>query len=261
MKEAGKRERGGVFKLAVSAISICLLLCATAVGQCGPLPTQNATFHVQGTITDLQGFVAPGTEVTFKSNQVNRVVTVNERAFYETDLPFGLYTMTAQAPDRFKFLRKYVRPLFRVMAPMNVTLNGILDYVGRSCDIRWSKSAPPEDPDQLENAVKDLCGGEDSLTAASAEGVPFQLHVRYWRRSSADQSYVYSGERVNQIRVPVFVEYNLFSLEADKVIYYTKNRTIAASGSVVVTADDSGKTQHFDSIGFRIENGQAIPLN
>lgn len=51
-----------------------------------------------------------------------------------------------------------------------------------------------------------------------------------------------------------------FSLEANVVVYDSKNQTIAATGNVVVE-DGAGKTRHADSIGFRIEDGRVIPLD
>jgi hypothetical protein len=260
MRNEADGEEGLRLKKVAIAMTVFLLLCCTAVGQSNQLLMQSVTFHVQGTVSDLVGFVAPGTEVTFQSNQVNRTVSVDEQGFYETDLPFGFYTMTARAPAHYRLLRKYERPLFRVMSPKSVVLNATLSSVGRSCDIRWNTSGPPEDPSQLENAVKDLCGGEDSFTVASNDGVPFQLHVRFPKRSSQEQSYVYRSDRVGRTQIPVFLEYNLFSLGADRVSYETSNRTIVASGNVVAT-DGSGVTRHANSLAFRIENGQAIPLN
>jgi lipopolysaccharide assembly outer membrane protein LptD (OstA) len=58
---------------------------------------------------------------------------------------------------------------------------------------------------------------------------------------------------------PVCVAYNLFSLEADNVTYDAKNKTIKATGDVVVV-NESGVTQPADSTTFKIENGHAMPI-
>jgi lipopolysaccharide export system protein LptA len=55
------------------------------------------------------------------------------------------------------------------------------------------------------------------------------------------------------------VAYNLFSLQADHVVYNVKFRTVEAIGNVVVV-NESGATQRAESMTLRIKNGQAIPL-
>jgi len=77
-------------------------------------------------------------------------------------------------------------------------------------------------------------------------------------RRPTGSGYVYGGDRADSLG-QAGVAYNLFSLEANRVAYDVKNRTIAATGNVVV-ADGSGRTQHADSIRFKIENGEAIKI-
>jgi hypothetical protein len=76
-----------------------------------------------------------------------------------------------------------------------------------------------------------------------------------------DGGYVYSSakETTGDLVTPVFVEYNFFSLQANEVAYDPKNSTIKASGDVVAV-DESGATKRADSMTFKLENGQAIPL-
>jgi len=72
-------------------------------------------------------------------------------------------------------------------------------------------------------------------------------------------SYSYTGERTREYHTPVFVAYNLFSLQADKVSYDVQKRTIEASGNVIAV-NESGASQRADSMALKIENGQVTPL-
>jgi lipopolysaccharide assembly outer membrane protein LptD (OstA) len=88
--------------------------------------------------------------------------------------------------------------------------------------------------------------------------VPFQLYVRYTRRASIDNSLDYTCEKT-PCEDPVFVAYNLFSLQADHVIFNVKRKLVQASGNVVVS-DETGTVQHAEPITLNIENGHATPL-
>ncbi|MGA7630073.1 MAG: hypothetical protein WCB11_04865, partial [Terriglobales bacterium] len=57
--------------------------------------------------------------------------------------------------------------------------------------------------------------------------------------------------------VPVFVAYNLLTLQADKVVFDSKKRTIAASGNVVFV-DEPNEVRRADSMTFRIEQGRTV---
>ena len=48
---------------------------------------------------------------------------------------------------------------------------------------------------------------------------------------------LYTGERTRQYQTPVFVAYNLFSLQADKVTYDAQKRTIEATGNVIAVSE------------------------
>jgi hypothetical protein len=61
------------------------------------------------------------------------------------------------------------------------------------------------------------------------------------------------------VEIPVFVAYNLFTLRADRVVYDVQSRTLEATGNVVAENAD-GTIQRADSMKFRVENGEAIPL-
>jgi lipopolysaccharide assembly outer membrane protein LptD (OstA) len=78
------------------------------------------------------------------------------------------------------------------------------------------------------------------------------------RRAATDGTYTYEDEKL-PYEDPVFVAYNLFSLQADHVVYNVKFRTVEAIGNVVVVSE-SGAAQRAESMTLRIKNGQAIPL-
>jgi hypothetical protein len=138
---------------------------------------------------------------------------------------------------------------------MSVVLNGTLYKARMTCDAVVGGDTEEQKMEEWKN----ICGGEDSFPVPSKDGTPFQLCIQYPQRQASDRGYVYNSNKTAEPDVPVFVAYNLFSLEANTVFYDVKNRTIAASGNVV-TADGLGETQHADSIRFKIENGEAVPL-
>jgi Carboxypeptidase regulatory-like domain len=236
-----------------SSLLLGVLLGTSMFGQSVVQPTQPQTFHIRGMIKDASGAVIPKVKVAFESKQVERTVTTNDVGVYDSDLPLGDYTMTAEI---FGF-RPYRRPLFRVKSPTSLEFDIILS-VQPTCDIVVvGASGHTATPQEWAAAKKELCLHEEFLPSPSNEGAPFQLYFRYEHRTLADNIYAYKGEK--NTREPVFVAYNLFSLQADEVIYDAKNRIINASGSVVVV-DESGATQYGDSMNFKIENGEAILL-
>lgn len=236
------------------AILTVLLACLSLSAQSAP--THSGTFRVRGTVRGFADSVMPRAEVTFKSERITKTVSSDSRGVYRAELPVGAYTMTASWAGE----EKYRRPIFRVKSKRTITLDIILYPDPPDCDtLVWTLVSPNGtytgglDPD----GYRDVCGGQDDLPISSKDGPSFDLLVQYGsRHRSASEntysSYIHLG--------PVFVAYNLFSLEADKVVYDMKDRTIAASGNVVVS-DGSGTTHHADSLGFRIEDGQVIPLN
>jgi hypothetical protein len=240
------------------AIAMALLMTTLSHGQGALASGHLESFHVRGTITDQMRAVVPGTTVLFRSDDVSRVVSVNNSGFYETDLPFGTYSMTAQAPPRYRLYGEYSRPIFRVTSPLSIVLNGTLPTGSHSCDISWDRSAPPQDPDELQDAVKNLCGGEDNFATTPQNGSSFKIYIRYsQRRPFNNGGYAYSSHRLGPTSTPVFVAYNLFSLQAKEVTYDPQDGVLAAQGDVVV-ADASGKEQRFESARFRMEAGEAI---
>jgi hypothetical protein len=190
-------------------------------------------------------------------------VSADKNGFYETDLPAGIYTMTAQ--DLSKLHYKYVRPPFLVASSTGVTLN-VTFYAGLSCDL---KSPTPED-------VRNACEGIDIFPIPSKDNVPFQISIQYSSRRPTDRGCEYSGLKISvrpigrgddysspktpaDLKIRVFVAYNLFTLQADEVVYNVQSQTLKATGHVVVENAD-GTTHSADAMTFKIENGQATPL-
>ena len=229
-------------RVRVSVSLAVLLCCLPGFGQVAP--TRTETFHVEGTIKDRLGAVIPGATITFQSEKLSRTVTTNNIGFYEAVLPLGEYTMTAQSQG----FRPYRRPLFRVASPLSVRFEIILPI-----EKNINRVVVGTDP-----GPPPYCG-EESFSVPSKEGVPFQLYIRYGGlRSTTGETLEYRGDKT-AYDDPVFVAYNLFSLQAERVIYDVKNRTMEATGNVVL-ADESGKTRHVDEINLRFDNGQAAAV-
>lgn len=205
------------------------------------------TFHVRGRIADSEGGVVAEAKVAFHSAQFDRTTIADPAGVYHANLPLGDYTMSATG----RMARTYQKLHLRATSPTTLTLNGKAYLTGMtSCDL----IVPPG---QWEEAAKRLCGGEDSFPVPSEGGKPFQLEFQYGEREIATLGYVYSVARG---QTPVFVEYNLFALHADQVVYDTKNQTIRATGNVVVLDESGHDKTRADSMTFRIANGQVSPL-
>jgi hypothetical protein len=227
-----------------SAFLLLPLLCSSLFGQSAP---QAMTFHVQGKVTDPTEAVIPGAKITFQSRQLgDKVVTTNGVGAYEADLPLGDYTMTLQSPG----FRPYRRPPFRVTAPNSLTFDVTLT-VASTCDL----VVVPPTPENRASAEKEFCLREDFFSLPSKDGVQYQLYIRYVKHTVVGDKNNYSGEKYPN-EDPVFVAYNLFSLQADRVTYDSTSRIIEASGNVLVL-NESGALQHVDYASFKMEDGQA----
>jgi len=242
-------------------------LTAMALAQAPPSMRQPSMFHIEGTIHGPRRSVAPHVNVKFLSEEVSKVVTTDDGGRYSADLPTGLYSMTAVVPQaasaRSAPFSPYFRPAFLVNSMTTVSVDGTLYFARPTCDVVVTgKSGESPTKEQMEEATKNLCGGEDLFPAPSADGVPFQIYFRYPKRRQSDQGFVYVSDKIYQTEapVPVFVAYNIFSLEANEVSFGVRERRLTATGNVVI-ADGSGKTQHFDSITLMMENGRAVPLH
>jgi hypothetical protein len=220
------------------------LLLATALGQSS---ASIATFHVEGIIEPIWNGPHSHVEVSFVGEHVGRTVVVDEKGYYQIDLPVGAYTMTAVLPplgaQRDSVLTKYVRS-FQVTSPGPIKLNGVL-YGIYSCDGVFNA-----DTEEGRDVYKDTCGGEDAFLPPSKDHVPLRLLIRYVTRTRS-KGFVYASYAA--IPRPVLVTYNLFALQADTVVYDPTNGTLSASGHVLID-DQSGQAQA-QSATFKIENG------
>jgi hypothetical protein len=241
-------------RLAVKTMLAALLLCTTLFGQSSTPTTQPQTFHLSGTITDPNEAVIRGVKVTFQNEQLSKTVATNDVGVYEADLPLGLYTITAES----RGFRLYRRPLFRVASLSGIVFDATLLVAG-TCDILVvGNSGRDATPEEWAAAYKDACPSEEIFPAPSKDGAPFQLSIRYGNRTANDDTHSYIGVK-SPYEAPVFVAYNLFSLQADHVVYNLKSRTIEASGNVVVANESSAK-QRAGKMIFKIEDGRAILL-
>ncbi len=236
----------GVMKPAHPALVAALLLSPNLFGQAAA--GQPLAFHVQGTMTDASGAVFPFVEVKFEGEQLKKTVITNGIGVYESDLPPGLYTMEAISD-----FRRYHRPVFSVTSSSDLTLDVMLP-AAPICDTRVvgdsGSLATGEEPTA---PIKEACTREELFTVPSKRGVPFQLYIRYRKRTQKSNTLDYFGE-TTPVEDPVFVAYNLFSLQADHVTYNVMTRTLEARDNVV--EGESGK-KYGDWMNFRLENGEA----
>jgi Carboxypeptidase regulatory-like domain len=233
--------------LTISPVSlVILLLCESLFGQASNSVTRTQTFHVKGTITDPSGAVIPRARVGFQSKQLVGALPTNDAGVYETELPLGDYTLTVQSPG----FRPYRRPLFRVTAPASLTFD-VTRTVASTCDL----VVVPPTSKNLAAAEKEFCLREDFLPLPSEDGVQYQLYIRYVKHTAVGNKNNYSGEKYPN-EDPVFVAYNLFSLQADRVTYDSTSRIIEASGNVLVV-NESGAPLRGDYASFKMEGGQA----
>lgn len=253
-------EKRGKFSL---RLGVAILVgSAVANGQAlqkrGP-----GNFCVEGEIDTSANIPVPGAEVALlQQGRIVSTVRANSKGHYSANLPFGSYTMTVRSHELDGIL-DYTRPDFSVYRSRRIVFDIVLRIAQQTCDLGMTGRVPESSreprPELSPEDAKNACGGNDRFPVPSEASEPFEVGIDYPTRRPTGSGYVYGGDRANSLG-QVSVAYNLFSLEADKVIYDVKTRTIAASGNVVV-ADGSGTTRHADSLGFRIENGHVIPLN
>jgi hypothetical protein len=170
-----------------------------------------------------------------------KTVKANDSGVYETDLPFGIWTMTLRAfpGDTTSFARPRH---FQVNASGKL----VLDIYTRP-PIACSVLGTPEQ-------AAALCWGEEFYEVPSAAGVTLEVDLfdrpnQYWTPCSM----VEGKERHRE-----FATYNLLSIEADNVAYHPSERILEASGDVLMQ-DQSGEHKA-DSVRLRLQDGQAVTL-
>jgi hypothetical protein len=228
-----------------------LLLCTGLLAQMTTPSTQIQTFHVRGTVRDSTGAPIRETKVkvTFRSASLSQTVSTNDAGAYEADLPLGVYNMSV---DALQF-RPYRRPAFRVTSPINVTINATLPH---NPQVTMREYGPTAEERAAARNITYYDG--DFFSVPADDGAPFRLYISYVKRIRTDYSYDYVGDNSPPYDDPVFAAYNLFSLQANTVLYDMESRRLDARGNVVVE-DESGKRSG-DSMSFKIENGRAIAL-
>jgi hypothetical protein len=235
-----------------TVLAACALaLYGIAFGQSDNRVALAQTFHVEGTVFGPLNAVIPHVEIHFAGVKGDQTVTTDTKGFYQIDLPFGTYTMTAllappgpPGPNRASFFTKYTR-FFQVTSATTITLNAYL-YPSYFCDGVWTG-------EDAEEAYKDGCGGEDSFLVPSRDAAPLRLDIQYARRKRGEMLISYKSSAFLQRRV--LVTYNLFALQADSVEYSGTDGTIKAYGNVVIE-DQSGQTSA-TSAAFKFEHGKA----
>jgi hypothetical protein len=231
--------------LAIANLFVLLVLHQPVFGQPASSIERSQIFSVHGTIADQTGGVIPGTRVSFQSDLLTKEALTNNRGIYEVDLPLGVYTMIAE----YRGFNVFHRPPFRVAKPTSITFDATL-IVASTCDM--------EGIDPTGEAHKAACAREESFLIPSEDHVPFQLYIHYGTRSQSGSTYFY-GNRKGRYDEPVFVAYNLCSLQADNVVYNAALRVLEAKGNVIVVGESS-HAQRADSLVFKIEGGQAVRL-
>jgi hypothetical protein len=239
-------ERRGTMRLLLPTSLVVFAVCESLFGQDAAPAPQPQTFHVRGTITDPSGAVIPGAKVKFQKEHVKTTVLTSGAGVYEADLPLGDYTMAAEVAG----FRPFRRPLFRVGERINLTFNVVLP-VASTCDPVIIGPATGQDW----AAARELCLHEDFFQAPSTDGIPYQVYIRYVKRSAVGDSHSYASAKF-PVEDRVFLAYNLFSLQADTVSYDEKSRIVEASGNVVVE-DESGTSRPADNASFRMVEGRA----
>jgi len=216
------------------------------------------SFRITGEIHTTAGIAVAGAEVEFlRHEHTIRVVRTNSKGHYDVTVPLGRYAMRVTGNAG---LLEYSRPDFDVNQPRLVVFNITLGIARPTCDLGHIFRVNGPSSDSTAEDVKNACGGSDRFLTPSSKGEQFELGIDYPLRAPNGSGYVYGGANPSNSQEQVRVAYNLFSLQADHVVYDSKDGTITADGSVVIE-DGSDKTQHFDSIAYRIENGSVILLN
>ena len=227
-----------------------LLLGMRLFGQSAAPAFPPRTFRIQGEIRNFLHELVAGAKVEFQGEGKSVTVQTDGNGAYRADLPWGSYTMTV--PYSELAVPDYQRPLFRVASSTTLTLNVAI------------RPAPPceptvtvEKPTLTEDDLRNVCGGDERVEVPSNDGVPFELFIRYPWREPTKGGYVYHGRVLHGM--PVFVAYDLFTLEADQVTYDAGTHTLEATGHVVLT-DVSGTEKRAEFASFKIADGRATQV-
>jgi hypothetical protein len=226
-----------------------LLSCLSALLLCAPLSAQSAAnappaaqFQISGTTRQCGKPVPRRWWVRFDGNPplTSKTVKTDNNGVYETDLPFGAWTMTLRsAPDdTTEFARARQ---FQVSASGRL----VFDIYLRppiACSVRGTS-------EQRAGA----CWGEQFFEVPTAAGVPLEIDLFGLYQYENPCGAVEAKSRHRE-----FATYNLLSIEADHVAYHPSEKILEAGGDVLMQ-DESGEHKA-DSVAFKIQDGQAIQL-
>lgn len=171
----------------------------------------------------------------------SKAVKTDDSARYETDLPFGVWTMSLLATPQDT--TGFARPRhFQVDASGTLVLD-INIRPPIACSVRGT-----------EEQRAAACWGEEFYAVPSDADVSFEVDLfglpnELWTPCSMVQG----KKRPREVAT-----YNLLSIEADRVAYHPSEKILEASGNVLMQ-DQSGEHKA-DSVSFKIQDGLAIPL-
>ena len=194
--------------------------------------------HVSGTVSQC-GEAFPSRFVKFKGDST-QVVKTNDSGVYEADLDSGMWVLTTPGSATDPSDLSTSRPrLIRLTAPGSLILN---IYV-----------RPPMICDVAESGRDLGCWGEKFFPLPSSNGVPFEVDLFGLPSGSAVDAC--STAATTKTKHRESATYNLLGLEADEIVYDPSEKTLHATGDVVIT-DETGK-RGVASVVFRLHDGQA----
>jgi len=242
----------GAMKSAHALWLILLLPSAGVFAQSVRPASQPSTAQIHGTIKDPTGANFPDVVVTFQSETRTETRNTDGAGEYRAELAPGLYTMDVSAPG----FRRYHRPLFKVSLRANLTFD-ITMQLTSTCDfVVVNRSGEPATAKEQQAATEEMCMHEELLPVQSEKGTPFPLFVQYGKVTSHGDTHEYM--EAPPVMDPVFVAYNLFSLEADHVTYDTQTQVLDARGHVAVASSGRPEIRTGEWMKFKIENGRLI---
>ena len=168
-------------------------------------------------------------------------VKTNDSGQYETDLPFGTWTMTLRGgPDD---AAEFARPRrFQVNEAGELLFNIYL--------------RPPISCSVLGTAEQkaSACWGEEFYEVPTSDGMTFDVDLFGLANQYGTPCSMFEGKA----RHRESATYNLLSIEADRVAYHSSKRILEASGNVI-TQDESGEHKA-DSVRLYLHDGKVSLL-
>jgi hypothetical protein len=240
----------GMIGVAAGTRMTRLSSCLCALLSCGALSAQSAMntppaaqVHISGTIRQCGKPSHSGPfRVRFEGPPLRpKIVEANDGGVYETDLPFGVWTMTL-GTDPHDDTKDLARPRhFQATASGRLAFDIYL-RPPVMCDVRGTP----------EGRAK-LCWAEEFFQVPSADGVPYEVDLfnlhQYWIPCPAAQPNSHHRE---------FATYNLLSIEADNVAYHPSEKILEASGDVLMR-DEAGEHKS-DSVRLSLQEGRVSVL-